>query len=66
MKDMNQWWIVIWFTVSVMFFVLATIAAVNNDNDRSLALLGCCLGCHARAEVKILQRDIDHSKGERT
>ena len=56
---LNDWWVVFWFVIGMTFIVLAAIAACNKENDKALACVGICLACHARCEVKILQRKIE-------
>ena len=48
-----------WFVSGWIFFVIAVISAINNENEKSLACVGICLACHARSEVKILQRKVE-------
>lgn len=55
-------WALAWFIFGLVFFVLGTISAVNNETEKSLACLAMCMGCHARCEVKILQRKIEKDK----
>lgn len=64
MKDkilelLNDWWVVYWFVIGMIFIVLAAIAACNKENDKALACVGICFACHARCEVKILQRKME-------
>ena len=59
LKFLDNWWVVFWFVFGVIFFVFATIAAVNHEDDNAKACIGICLACHARSEVKILQRKIE-------
>ena len=58
----NDWWVMLWFIFGIVFFVLATIAAANNETDKSIACIAICNACHARCEVKILARKIDKIK----
>lgn len=58
----NDWWVILWFIAGIVFFVLATIAAVNNETDKSMACIAICIACHARCEVKIIARKIDKIK----
>ena len=57
---LDNWWAVFWFVAGVVFFVFATIAIYNGENSEAKSCLAICLACHARSEVKILQKKIDN------
>ena len=48
-----------WFAFGIVFFILAVIAAFNEQADRATAYLGICVACHARCEIKVLQRRME-------
>lgn len=52
----GEFYTLFWFAIGILFLVFATIAAVNKEEDRALGCIGIALACHARCEVKILQR----------
>ena len=60
----SNWWSLLWFVFGVTFFVLATISAIHNETDKSIACIGVCIACHARCEVKILQKKFEEMQGE--
>lgn len=55
-------WALFWFAFGIIFFVFATVSAFKEETEKSIGYLGISLACHARCEVKILQRKIE--KGE--
>ena len=63
MELIKDWWVLLWFLSGTTFFVLGTISAFNNENEKALGCLGIALACHARCEVKILQRKMENNNG---
>ena len=59
LEFLDNLWALFWFTAGIVFIVIAIISAINKENDKSIACIGVCLACHARCEVKILQRKIE-------
>lgn len=55
----TKWWIVFWFLFGLLFFIFATINAVNGENDKAVGLAGIALACQARCEIKILQKRME-------
>ena len=56
---LNDWWVIIWFVFGILFFIFAIVSEVNGNSDRSTAYFGVFIACHARCEVKILQRKME-------
>ena len=51
---LNDWWVIFWFVMGMVFIILGVISAINKENDKALACFGISLACHARCEVRIL------------
>ena len=62
MKKQSNWFAILWFILGIMFFVFATIDAINGDAEKSIGEMGISLACQARCEVKILERKIENNK----
>lgn len=54
----NDWWVLIWFIGGIVFFIIAVIAAFNEEEWKALGCIAMCNACHARCEIKILQHKI--------
>lgn len=48
---LNDWWVMTWFVMGMVFIVLAI---VSIETNKTLACIGIGLACHARCEVRIL------------
>ena len=48
-----------WFVAGITFIVLAIIAARNGNDIKAIADIAMCNACHARCEIKILQRKLE-------
>ena len=59
LKIVNDWWVIFWFVTGISFIVLAVIAAHNGNDIKAIADIAMCNACHARCEVKILQRKLE-------
>ena len=49
---------IFWFVFGIIFFIFATIDMAKGNAERSLGEIGISLACHARCEVKILEKKI--------
>ena len=56
MKD--NYWAIYWFALGLLLFILAAVNAYKGNSDRSIAMIGVSLACHARSEIAVLQKRI--------
>lgn len=49
-----------WFRIGMAYLISGIVHLLRNEYDRAFAMATFGVACHARAEVKILQKRIEH------
>jgi len=52
-------WALFWFAAGIIFLIFGGIYAFENNGDKCLPCYAFCIACHARCEIKILQRRME-------